>query len=67
MTDTLNATENWWGSDTGPSGDGPGTGDSVSANVDFDPWLNVLVGAGDPVTDEFAVTADPRDSPRERG
>ncbi len=29
----------WWGDASGPSGAGPGTGDSVSADVDFDPWL----------------------------
>ncbi len=34
----LNATQNWWGDTSGPSGVGPGTGDAVSANVDFDPW-----------------------------
>jgi C1A family cysteine protease len=28
----------WWGNATGPSGEGPGTGDSVSAHVLFDPW-----------------------------
>ncbi len=32
-------TDNWWGSDTGPSGVGLGTGDSVSVDVVFDPWL----------------------------
>lgn len=31
--------KNWWGSASGPSGVGPGSGVSVSANVDFDPWL----------------------------
>ena len=37
----LNAQNNWWGSASGPSGDGPGTGDSVTANgnnVAFTPW-----------------------------
>jgi hypothetical protein len=37
--ETLIATNNWWGDDTGPSGFGPGEGDSVSDNVDFEPWL----------------------------
>ena len=37
--DTLNAESNWWGEASGPSGEGPGTGDEVSAGVDFDPWL----------------------------
>jgi hypothetical protein len=33
------ATGNWWGSASGPSGVGPGGGDSVSANVDYTPFL----------------------------
>ena len=32
-------TQNWWGNASGPSGSGPGTGDSVSANISFTPWL----------------------------
>ncbi len=35
---TINAENNWWGDPSGPSGFGPGTGDSVSNYVDFDPW-----------------------------
>jgi len=35
----LNATCNWWGDFFGPSGEGPGSGDAVSTNVDFQPWL----------------------------
>jgi hypothetical protein len=35
----MDATDNWWGDSKGPSGDGPGAGDSVSSNIDFDPWL----------------------------
>jgi CSLREA domain-containing protein len=34
-----NATSNWWGAPSGPSGVGPGTGDSVSASIDFSGWL----------------------------
>ncbi|MCG2827482.1 MAG: right-handed parallel beta-helix repeat-containing protein [Thermoplasmatales archaeon] len=34
-----NATYNWWGSADGPSGVGPGSGDAVSDNVIYDPWL----------------------------
>ncbi len=33
------ATCNWWGDMSGPGGQGPGSGDSVSANVTFSPWL----------------------------
>lgn len=36
---SLNGICNWWGNINGPSGGGPGTGDSVSANVTFNPWL----------------------------
>jgi hypothetical protein len=36
---TTIATGNWWGSPDGPSGAGPGTGDSVDGNVDFSGFL----------------------------
>jgi hypothetical protein len=35
----LVAENNWWGAADGPGGVGPGTGDPVSANVDYAPWL----------------------------
>jgi parallel beta-helix repeat protein len=38
----VNATHNWWGSKNGPSGIGPGDGDSievVEATVLYEPWL----------------------------
>jgi PKD repeat protein len=38
-TASIDASQNWWGSADGPSGAGTGTGDSVSTNVFFDPWL----------------------------
>jgi hypothetical protein len=37
---TVDATNNWWGHFSGPSGQGSGTGDAVSIDVDFDPWLD---------------------------
>lgn len=37
--DDLNATNNWWGDANGPSGEGPGAGDSVGDNVSFEPFL----------------------------
>jgi hypothetical protein len=40
LTGTLDAENNWWGDASGPSGVGPGTGDAVSGNVDFEPWLS---------------------------
>ncbi|MGQ9546119.1 MAG: CFI-box-CTERM domain-containing protein [Dehalococcoidia bacterium] len=36
---TLNATYNWWGDASGPSSGGPGEGDPVRGNIDFEPWL----------------------------
>ncbi|OGO49693.1 MAG: hypothetical protein A2148_00550 [Chloroflexi bacterium RBG_16_68_14] len=39
-TSTLNAENNWWGACDGPGAPGgTGSGDGVSANVDFSPWL----------------------------
>ncbi len=35
----LDATNNWWGDDSGPSNLGPGSGDGVSANVVYTPWI----------------------------
>lgn len=35
----MNAENNWWGVVSGPGPVGPGDGDRVSTNVDFDPWL----------------------------
>ncbi len=38
-TGTADAENNWWGAKDGPSGVGPGSGDAVSDDVDYDPWL----------------------------
>ena len=38
-TRTIDAENNWWGDASGPGPVGPGSGDNVSANVDYDPWL----------------------------
>ena len=48
---TLNAINNWWGAASGPSGAGPGTGDAVSIDVTFAPFLTSppsACGAGPP-------------------
>jgi len=48
---TLNATNNWWGSATGPfnaTTNPTGTGNSVSANVDYTPWLGQINNAPHP-------------------
>jgi len=34
----VDATNNWWGDASGPSGVGPGTGDAININVVYDPW-----------------------------
>jgi hypothetical protein len=34
----VDATLNWWGDSSGPGGVGQGTGDSVTANVDYSDW-----------------------------
>ncbi len=38
-TAVQNATDNWWGDASGPSGAGSGSGDSVGVNIDFSDWL----------------------------
>lgn len=35
----VDATCNWWGASNGPGPVGPGSGDKVSANVNYTPWL----------------------------
>lgn len=32
---------NWWGVSSGPSGQGPGSGDTVGVDIDYTPWLNI--------------------------
>ena len=52
--ENLDGTNNWWGDPSGPGGLGPGSGDAVTANVDFDPWLTappeVVTGANFQIT-----------------
>jgi len=40
QSETVDATLNWWGDVSGPSGVGVGTGDRVSTNVNYTPWLD---------------------------
>ena len=35
----VDARRNWWGHPGGPAGAGPGQGDRVTEQVEFDPWL----------------------------
>jgi parallel beta-helix repeat protein len=58
ITETFDATYNWWGDASGPSGEGGGSGAAVSKHVDFFPWLlseecgNVTQKAADYVVDD---------------
>ncbi len=47
--ETLDATKNWWGDTSGPSGKGPGDGDAVSTKVLYSPWLGAELGT-EPMT-----------------
>ncbi len=42
-TGVVDATNVWWGTPDGPSGDGPGSGASVSGNVVFVPWATIQI------------------------
>ncbi len=50
-TGTLDAECNWYGDISGPGGYGPGTGDNVSTDVGFVPWLDDAYPVGDCVGD----------------
>ncbi|MDB5072664.1 MAG: hypothetical protein JWM87_3775 [Candidatus Eremiobacteraeota bacterium] len=41
----VNATNNWWGASNGPGPVGPGSGDRVTTNVTYAPWLRNPNGA----------------------
>jgi hypothetical protein len=38
LAETVDARHNWWGSSDGPHAS-PGSGDNVSANITYEPWL----------------------------
>ena len=50
----LTATGNWWGHASGPSGAGPGTGDSASSSVNFGGFLAAAI-LGCPTFDDADV------------
>lgn len=54
---TVNAELNWWGHASGPSSVGPGSGDHVSTNVDYSPWLGAVPG-----TSPMTYVVDPTSS-----
>jgi hypothetical protein len=56
---TIDARGNWWGAADGPSGAGPGSGDSVSSGVDFSGFLSVPPVPGCPAPGaDLSVTLD---------
>lgn len=57
-TASLNAEHNWWGAADGPSSVGPGSGDSVSTNVDFNSWLTGPQVIANLCDDEGPITSD---------
>jgi len=57
-SEQVNATHNWWGHITGPSGEGSGDGDTVSDNVDFDPWFVTEQGDIDTERPTSEITLD---------
>jgi len=55
VNEVVNATCNWWGDVSGPSGAGNGTGDKISVNVDYDPWLDSPYPGGEPISFTNAI------------
>ncbi len=56
-TGTLDATSNWWGANDGPGPVGPGSGDKVSANVDYSSWVQQTSTATGTGTASFGPSA----------
>jgi parallel beta-helix repeat protein len=57
---TVKATNNWWGDNSGPThtGNPGGTGDAVSDNVDYEPWIGAPVAASKSETVAGSGTVD---------
>lgn len=58
-TATVDARSNWWGAADGPGGVGPGSGDIVTADVLYCPWLDAAPPSGVPASPSggFATTS----------
>lgn len=58
----VDASLNWWGDASGPSGAGFGTGDSITENVIFCPWLGAsfTVGGGTLGTGDVTLACNDR-------
>jgi parallel beta-helix repeat protein len=59
--ETLDATKNWWGDASGPSGRGPGDGDAVSTKLLYSPWLGAELGT-EPMTWGMDTTSSIQDA-----
>jgi len=55
----VDAILNWWGDASGPDDVGPGTGDSISVNVLFCPWLMMPMDGSRFPLDPVEVTCPP--------
>ena len=56
---TLDARNNWWGSTSGPSGDGPGSGDGIWGNAYKTGWWHVAKGGTQAVFSPWSTSANP--------
>jgi len=59
--ETLDATKNWWGDASGPSGRGSGDGDDISTKVLYSPWLGAEFGT-EPMTWGVDTTSSIQDA-----
>jgi hypothetical protein len=57
-TPILNGECNWWGAANGPGPVGPGSGDRVSINVDYTPWLVAPTPGGSCIGGNLATNKD---------
>ncbi|OGF14439.1 MAG: hypothetical protein A2W00_00285 [Candidatus Eisenbacteria bacterium RBG_16_71_46] len=55
----LTARNNWWGAADGPGPVGPGSGDLVSTNIDFTPWLTSAPAPSCPSVGSCGTTPTP--------
>ncbi|MCH7920096.1 MAG: right-handed parallel beta-helix repeat-containing protein [Planctomycetes bacterium] len=53
----IDAENNWWGDGQGPGSVGPGNGDGVSSNVDYDPWLTATRQPSVPAVSTWGMIA----------
>ena len=52
----MDARFNWWGHSSGPSGQGPGSGDVISNYVAYEPWLGLLYSYPYYISDGISTT-----------